>query len=74
MDSVDESSFGQPPPKLRADTNPVQPKKTRHGRRLQRIREEIERNRTKGPAIPTGVLALTLVVIIGLLALVIAIS
>ena len=34
-------------------------------RRLQRIREEVERNRTVGPTIPTWVLAVALVVIVG---------
>ncbi|GAA0725709.1 hypothetical protein Drose_17445 [Dactylosporangium roseum] len=59
----------QPDPRPRsfpkADFNPDRPKTTRQGRRLQRIREEIERNRTEGPAIPTWVLALALVVIVG---------
>jgi len=35
----------QPPPKLHAGFNPDRPAKSRQGRRLQRIREEIERNR-----------------------------
>ncbi|MET7396165.1 hypothetical protein ABZS66_22050 [Dactylosporangium sp. NPDC005572] len=48
-----------------ADFNPDQPARTRHGRRLQRIREEVERNRTEGPAIPTWILALVLAVIVG---------
>lgn len=54
----------QPPPKLNADFNPDRASKSRQGRRLQRIREEIERNRTEGPKYPTWLLALVLVVII----------
>jgi len=54
-----------PPPPLRADFNPDRPARSRQGRRLQRIREEVERNRTEGPAVPTWVLAAALVVIVG---------
>ncbi len=61
----DEIPAGQPAPRPKASDNPDQQKRSRHGRRLQRIREEIERNRTEGPAIPTWVLALALVLIIG---------
>ena len=58
----------------KAGFNPDRQKPTRHGRRLQRIREEIERNRTDGPAIPTWVLAVALVVIIGAVAAVVIVS
>ena len=61
---MDDNPAGQPAPKPKASDNPDKPRSNRHGRRLQRIREEIERNRTDGPAIPTWVLALALVLII----------
>jgi hypothetical protein len=62
---MDDIPAGQPAPKPKASDNPDKPRLSRHGRRLQRIREEVERNRTEGPAIPTWVLALILVLIIG---------
>ncbi|MFG2041939.1 hypothetical protein [Dactylosporangium sp. NPDC048998] len=61
---------GQPPPKLNADFNPDRPAKSRQGRRLQRIREEIERNRTVGPKYPTWLLALVLALIIAFFVLI----
>ncbi|GAB3851918.1 hypothetical protein ACFPIJ_53710 [Dactylosporangium cerinum] len=61
---MDDNPAGQPAPKPKASDNPDKPRSNRHGRRLQRIREEIERNRTEGPAIPTWVLALILLLII----------
>jgi fatty acid desaturase len=61
---MDDIPAGQPAPKPKASDNPDKPRSNRHGRRLQRIREEIERNRTDGPAVPTWVLALILVLII----------
>ncbi|MET7421932.1 hypothetical protein [Dactylosporangium sp. NPDC005555] len=66
---MDDNPAGQPAPpeKPKASDNPDKPRSNRHGRRLQRIREEIERNRTDGPAIPTWVLALILVLIIGVM-------
>ena len=68
---MDDNLAGQPAPsehpKPKASDNPDKPRSNRHGRRLQRIREEIERNRTEGPAIPTWVLALTLVLIIAVM-------
>ncbi|MEV0569890.1 hypothetical protein [Dactylosporangium sp. NPDC050588] len=68
---MDDNPAGQPAPsedpKPKASDNPDKPRSNRHGRRLQRIREEIERNRTDGPAIPTWVLALTLVLIIAVM-------
>ncbi|MEU7871339.1 hypothetical protein [Dactylosporangium sp. NPDC049140] len=53
-----------PPPKLNADFNPDRPATNRFGRRLQRIREEVERNRTIGPKYPTWLLALVLIAVI----------
>ena len=65
---MDDNSAGQPAStpnsRPRASDNPDKPRSNRHGRRLQRIREEIERNRTDGPAVPTWALALILVLII----------
>jgi hypothetical protein len=65
---MDDIPAGQPAsapnPRPKASDNPDKPRSNRHGRRLQRIREEIERNRTEGPAVPTWVLALILVLII----------
>lgn len=67
---MDDIPAGQPAPAPtpRASENPDKPRSNRHGRRLQRIREEIDRNRTDGPAVPTWVLALTLLLIIALVA------
>jgi hypothetical protein len=62
---MDDMPPDQPPARLNADFNPDRPAKSRQGRRLQRIREEVERNRTVGPTIPTWVLAVALVVIVG---------
>ncbi|HTJ32479.1 MAG TPA: hypothetical protein VL738_04560 [Dactylosporangium sp.] len=61
----------QPPPKLHAGFNPDRPAKSRQGRRLQRIREEIERNRTEGPKYPTWLLALVLIAIIAAFVLIV---
>lgn len=64
----------QPPPKpskLDADFNPDRPARSRQGRRLQRIREEIERNRTDGPKYPTWLLALILAAIIAVFVLIV---
>ncbi|GAA2369886.1 hypothetical protein [Dactylosporangium salmoneum] len=64
----------QPPPKpkkLDADFNPDRPAKSRQGRRLQRIREEIERNRTEGPKYPTWLLASVLIVIVAAFVLIV---
>ncbi|MGI5242927.1 hypothetical protein [Dactylosporangium sp. CA-139066] len=64
----------QPPPKpskLGADFNPDRPARSRQGRRLQRIREEIERNRTEGPKYPTWLLALVLIAIIAAFVLIV---
>jgi preprotein translocase subunit SecF len=70
MDNVPD----QPPPrpkKLDADFNPDRPATNRFGRRLQRIREEVERNRTVGPKYPTWLLALVLVAIIAFFTLIV---
>jgi hypothetical protein len=64
----------QPPPEPRAEVNPDRPARTRQGRRLQRIREEIERNRTEGPQFPTWLLAVVLVLIVGLFVAIVAFS
>lgn len=68
---MDDNPAGQPAasdqPKAKASDNPDKPRSNRHGRRLQRIREEIERNRTDGPAVPTWVLALILLLIIAVM-------
>ncbi|GAA3211555.1 hypothetical protein ACFO1B_56335 [Dactylosporangium siamense] len=71
---MDDNPAGQPAPKPKASDNPDKPRSNRHGRRLQRIREEIERNRTDGPAIPTWVLALILVLIIAAVAALVVFS
>ena len=71
---MDDMPPDQPPRRLTADFNPDRPAKSRQGRRLQRIREEIERNRTEGPAIPTWVLAVALVVIVGAFLTVVIVS
>jgi hypothetical protein len=64
----------QPPPKPTADFNPDRAAKSRQGRRLQRIREEVERNRTEGPKYPTWLLALILLLVIGFFALILVYS
>ncbi|MER7276408.1 hypothetical protein ABT369_18345 [Dactylosporangium sp. NPDC000244] len=63
---MDDLPDHQPPrpKKLGADFNPDRPATNRFGRRLQRIREEVERNRTVGPKYPTWLLATILIVII----------
>jgi fatty acid desaturase len=71
---MDDMPPDQPPHRLTADFNPDRPAKSRQGRRLQRIREEIERNRTEGPTVPTWVLAVALVVIIGAFLTVVIVS
>ncbi|MFI5915297.1 hypothetical protein [Dactylosporangium sp. NPDC051541] len=65
----------QPPPmpkKLGADFNPDRPATNRFGRRLQRIREEVERNRTVGPKYPTWLLATILLAVILFFVLIVA--
>jgi len=60
-----------PPPKLTADFNPDRAATNRFGRRLQRIREEVERNRTVGPKYPTWLLALVLIAVIAFFTLIV---
>jgi len=64
----------QPPPKvtkLGADFNPDRPASHLFGRRLQRIREEVERNRTVGPKYPTWLLVTILLAIIAAFVLIV---
>ena len=56
----------------RADAKPKQP--NRWERRLGRIRSEIERNRAGDPAIPTWILALALLVLVGGVTLLVVLS
>jgi hypothetical protein len=66
-----ENNSDQPPPKLHAGFNPDRPAGNRFGRRLQRIREEVERNRTVGPKYPTWLLATVLAVLIAIFVLIV---
>jgi hypothetical protein len=71
-----EGTEGEPDAAGRADPGAAAKPKppNRWERRLGRIRAEIERNRAGDPAIPTWVLALVLVLLIGGVALVAVLS
>jgi hypothetical protein len=67
-----EGTGGDTAAKATAAAKPKRP--NRWERRLGRIRSEIERNRAGDPAIPTWILALALLVLVGGVALLVVLS
>ena len=74
--TFDEPPAGEEarPERKRPPSYDEMPPRNRFERRLARIREEVERNRRGEAAIPTWVLALILVVLVGGLTAVIVLS